>query len=216
MKKCSRCQNWKMCQEFYSCKNRIRNWCKKCDLTAASVRKTLLKQSFVDYKGGKCSICGYNKYIGALEFHHLDPSKKDFNLSQAKIFNDKVKQELDKCILVCSNCHREEHYKIKAEESIENNNFYISERNNRLTKKPKNKKLCCDCGNNKDVNAKQCKKCFILNRKKFNIDIHLVIQKIKENGFVSAGKHFGISDNGLRKFLKRNGVNPKTIKREHS
>jgi hypothetical protein len=65
----------------------------------------------VEYKGGKCSSCGYNKCIAALEFHHLDPSKKDFSISSSgntRSWN-KVKEELDKCVLLCSNCHREVH-----------------------------------------------------------------------------------------------------------
>ena len=68
----------------------------------------------VDYKGGCCLICGYNKYMGALEFHHLNPKEKDFNLSHMKkyTFDDRIKNELDKCILVCSNCHREIHGKV--------------------------------------------------------------------------------------------------------
>mgnify|MGYP005855513707 CR=1 FL=1 len=51
--------------------------------------------------------------MGALDFHHLDPQKKDFNLGIAIIQWkwEKVKPELDKCILLCANCHRELHYK---------------------------------------------------------------------------------------------------------
>lgn len=59
---------------------------------------------------------GYNKYIGALEFHHKDPNSKDFNISQCRShkFSQKIKDELDKCSLLCSNCHREEHSKTKV------------------------------------------------------------------------------------------------------
>jgi len=68
------------------------------------------KEKAVEYKGGKCVICEYNKCISALEFHHLDPSKKDFTLSKNMCTAwDKIKDELDKCILVCANCHREIH-----------------------------------------------------------------------------------------------------------
>jgi transcriptional regulator with XRE-family HTH domain len=71
-------------------------------------RKT--KQRAVEYKGGECSICSYNKSINALDFHHLDPKEKDFNLSANMSMSwDKIVKELDKCILVCSNCHREIH-----------------------------------------------------------------------------------------------------------
>lgn len=68
-----------------------------------------VKQRLIDYKGGKCQICGYNRCINALEFHHINPKEKDFTISGGtKSFNT-LKLEVDKCILVCSNCHREIH-----------------------------------------------------------------------------------------------------------
>lgn len=68
------------------------------------------KDKAIEYKGGKCIICGYNRCASAMDFHHLDPSKKDFALSQnmCKAWS-KIKDELDKCVLLCSNCHREVH-----------------------------------------------------------------------------------------------------------
>ena len=68
-----------------------------------------VKQRLIDYKGGKYQICGYNRCINALEFHHINPKEKDFTISGGtKSFNT-LKLEVDKCILVCSNCHREIH-----------------------------------------------------------------------------------------------------------
>ena len=84
---------------------------------AEKFRKTNLQRKFkqecVDYKGGKCCRCGYKKCLGALEFHHRDPSQKDFAVGSIKkeTLTDKIKSELDKCDLLCSNCHKEEHYK---------------------------------------------------------------------------------------------------------
>lgn len=69
-------------------------------------RKILLIQKL----GGKCCKCGYDRNITALEFHHKDPETKSFNLDQRKISNTKLDillEEVDKCILVCANCHRE-------------------------------------------------------------------------------------------------------------
>lgn len=63
----------------------------------------------IEYKGGKCQICGYDKCKSSLAFHHLDPSQKDFNISKLNRSFEKIKSELDKCILVCSNCHGEIH-----------------------------------------------------------------------------------------------------------
>lgn len=77
-------------------------------------RRVIMKEKAVDYKGGKCSCCGYDKYIGSLEFHHLNSNEKDFTISF--LLNRKweiIKEELDKCILVCSNCHREIHAGIR-------------------------------------------------------------------------------------------------------
>lgn len=71
------------------------------------------KEKAVKYKGGKCEIdgCGYNKCIWALDFHHKDPNEKDFQFSKYSNHSwDRIKKEIDKCILVCSNCHREIHY----------------------------------------------------------------------------------------------------------
>lgn len=80
-------------------------------------KKWLLENKIkaIEYKGGKCAMCGYNKCTSALEFHHLDPSIKEYNkdsrgLNRRRSF-DNSKNELDKCILVCANCHREIHYK---------------------------------------------------------------------------------------------------------
>lgn len=84
---------------------------RKNRVIAVSNRRRKIKQMAVEYKGGKCTKCGYNKYVGALEFHHLDPTQKDFSVSAKGHCTswEKVKIELDKCILVCSNCHKEIH-----------------------------------------------------------------------------------------------------------
>lgn len=73
--------------------------------------RRLIKKWALDYKGNKCELCGYHKCIDALDFHHLDPSQKDFSISDRDIKLDweKIKEELDKCILICANCHRELH-----------------------------------------------------------------------------------------------------------
>lgn len=74
------------------------------------VRK--LKQLALDYKGGKCEICGYDKCPQAMHFHHKDPNEKDFSLSNitCRTFNETIRKELDKCQLLCSNCHAEIHW----------------------------------------------------------------------------------------------------------
>lgn len=74
------------------------------------------KMKLIAYKGGKCSMCPYDKQIpGAYHFHHLDPEQKDFGISSkgnTRSF-ESLKEEVDKCILVCGNCHAEIHHEIE-------------------------------------------------------------------------------------------------------
>lgn len=68
------------------------------------------KQKMIDYKGGKCLVCGYNRCNDALHFHHIDPSTKSFEICRRPSWGfDRLKPELDKCALLCSNCHYEVH-----------------------------------------------------------------------------------------------------------
>lgn len=84
------------------------------------------KKALVEYKGGKCQCCGYSKCIEALEFHHLDPNIKSFTISgKSKSFNS-LKSEVDKCILVCSNCHKEIHAGLINIDTIINQKVEVS------------------------------------------------------------------------------------------
>ena len=68
------------------------------------------KVQAVAYLGGKCIKCGYTKSVAALDFHHRDPTKKDFGISSGAGRSwEKLRVELDKCDLLCANCHREVH-----------------------------------------------------------------------------------------------------------
>jgi DNA-binding Lrp family transcriptional regulator len=71
------------------------------------------KQELVVYKGGKCERCGYDKSIEALQFHHIKPSEKDFSISGKSYSIERLKKEVDKCIMVCANCHIEIHEELR-------------------------------------------------------------------------------------------------------
>jgi hypothetical protein len=95
--------------------------CKKCRTEAVHRRRLLVKDKAVKYKGGKCSKCGYNKCNAALDFHHLDPNEKEIQIGSGNtIAWETLKKELDKCILVCSNCHREIHDEEKKQVQYKN------------------------------------------------------------------------------------------------
>lgn len=89
----------------------------KCNTCVTRLRRLRIKKKSVQYLGGKCQHCGYDKHLAALDFHHLDPSKKDFTITTSKYSHnwDVIQNELDKCILLCSNCHRIEHSKYDDE-----------------------------------------------------------------------------------------------------
>lgn len=59
--------------------------------------------------GGKCERCGYNNYLGALDFHHINPNEKDFTIGNRNFKLKECVEEIKKCVLLCSNCHREIH-----------------------------------------------------------------------------------------------------------
>lgn len=74
--------------------------------------RDIIKSWAIEYKGEKCEICGYNRCKEALDFHHLIPEEKEFKISDRNLPTSdwpRIKKELDKCILVCANCHREIH-----------------------------------------------------------------------------------------------------------
>lgn len=111
-KQCPKCKEIKEIKEFSIRPNgNIASYCMEC---VNKNRYTLMrthKLEIIKELGSKCSICGYDKNTAALEFHHLDKDKKDFHISNSKTTNiNKIKKEIDKCILVCANCHREIHY----------------------------------------------------------------------------------------------------------
>ena len=87
---------------------------------AVTIKRRAIKNALIEYKGGKCERCGYHKCMRALEFHHLDPNEKDFGVSKnlCKTMNT-LKSEVDKCILVCSNCHAEIHQELYEQGLLE-------------------------------------------------------------------------------------------------
>jgi len=93
-------------------------YCKPC-WNAETHRRQ--KQKFVDYleehrQGIKCERCGWDKGFWGLAFHHRDPSVKEFSIAKNRGKNAKdLKIELDKCDVLCHNCHAEVHYMMRQE-----------------------------------------------------------------------------------------------------
>jgi hypothetical protein len=111
---CGACKEYKPIDNFYKkTKDTYHSYCKNCFNEYVKQRWKDRKLKSIEYKGGKCSSCGYNKCPNVLEFHHRDPTQKEFEGKELRQMSwDKVIKELDKCDLLCSNCHRERHYEI--------------------------------------------------------------------------------------------------------
>lgn len=82
----------------------------RCGSCYVNKRRFERKKRAIAYKGGECQNCGYKKCENALIFHHINPAEKSFSISGNHARAWKVVQtELDKCLLLCSNCHAEVH-----------------------------------------------------------------------------------------------------------
>jgi transposase-like protein len=83
--------------------------CKQCRVQAVTRHRRKIKAELVKEAGGRCCICGYYRCVGALEFHHLDPSEKLHEVSRYGVTLSlaAAREEASKCVLLCSNCHAE-------------------------------------------------------------------------------------------------------------
>ena len=82
----------------------------RCNSCTTATRHIAKKLAAIEYKGGCCAVCGYNRYYGALKFHHAEPNEKEFNIGgNYTLCWETLKAELDKCVLLCGNCHDEHH-----------------------------------------------------------------------------------------------------------
>jgi hypothetical protein len=94
---------------FYSAGRRYRRWrCKRCVGEAVTRRHQRVKAILIDEAGGCCAVCGYDRCVVSLHFHHVDPATKDFTVNMARGKSlAAYRGEAAKCVLVCANCHGE-------------------------------------------------------------------------------------------------------------
>ena len=110
---CSRCGQDKPTADFYfrRTENRHHPYCRPCHNEYTQERFKRRKEEAIAYLGGRCVDCGDAFHPSVFEFHHRDPSKKDLTGSQIKRGAwTRVRLELDKCDLLCANCHRIRHW----------------------------------------------------------------------------------------------------------
>lgn len=172
--------------------------------------RTLRKKDMVYVMGGKCKQCGYDKCIDALDFHHIIPEEKEFNFNKASSFSwEKIESELKKCIILCSNCHREIHA-----QGIDNSlkSSFSEERamevRNRINDIKHHKiKRCLYCGCVISANSISCANCFHKNERKV---VHPsrddLKERIRNTSFSALSREYGVSDNAIRKWCRCYGL----------
>jgi transposase-like protein len=81
--------------------------CGRCNTEAVAGRRRRVKKILVEEFGGACRLCGFSSYYGALQFHHVDPATKEFQISGRGLTRAlaDLRREARKCVLLCANCH---------------------------------------------------------------------------------------------------------------
>ena len=114
-KLCPKCNTVKPIDDFYKRTNRSDEcgYCKTCSNESTLERTINIKIKMIVYKGGCCKDCGLkleDSHYSVFDFHHIDSKNKDPNFRRIKSRKwEIIKEEIDKCELLCSNCHRIKH-----------------------------------------------------------------------------------------------------------
>lgn len=184
----------------------------------SKVQKTnnRIKENLLRYKGGKCIVCDYDNCISSLDFHHVNPSSKLFNLSKySGRSSEEIKLELQKCVVLCKNHHAELHFGLISIESSMHKDCNLEElwvplKKELITPKKaepidRKTKICPQCQGPMFYNAKTCNYCKPKS-KKFEISKEELEQLINELPMTKIGEIYGVSDNAIKKRAKKLGI----------
>ena len=162
--------------------------------------------------GGKCTVCGYDKLISALDYHHLDPKNKDDHISKGMRNGyawSRIVEEARKCTLICCRCHRELHAGLISlpENYVKFNEEYADI----IRLKQIEYDNCPVCNNEKRKRMGHCSlKCAAKQRsfsqRRFHVSVEDLTKQINEKSFEEIGRSFGVSGNAIKKRCKRLGI----------
>ena len=159
------------------------------------------KKRLVKAFGGECGICGYNKSIRSLSFHHLNPNEKEESFASSCKSWKRLANEAKKCVLLCSNCHMEVHDGItKIPDNIKRfDESYIEYRDTNLTDK------CPVCGKEKSIKRKTCS-LSCAGKKNSKVDWDSIdLQKMYNDigSYKGVGEILNITGNSVKKRMKK-------------
>lgn len=189
---------------------RLRKICSSCSVARKRFR---LKIKCVEYKGGKCELCGYNKSVKSLCFHHVDPTQKEFSISGNFALSwDRIQKELDKCQLLCHNCHGETHEQIEIDKNGDKQERweqYQAEKTINIHKiktlKQKASKFCSCCKKSVKYAYKSgmCSKCYHSQTKITWPTKEELEKMVWETPTQQLAKNLGVSDKAVEKRCKK-------------
>ena len=169
------------------------------------------KSRMIKAFGGVCGICGYSRCREALDFHHINPADKSFSFGRVSAnpkSKDKIADELEKCICLCSNCHREVHAglididftKIRR---FDRSTYYAG------AAATDSKDECPICGKLKPIKNNYCSlSCAGKSRRRVDWDaVDLAALRSSGMSFIKIAEQLGVSDNAVIKRAKKLGIN---------
>lgn len=172
---------------------------------AERVKKSNQKRriTLVDIMGGQCLLCGFNTFPEALEFHHINPEEKSFQLSGSTLSRSLKSQiqEIQKCVLLCANCHRGIHANhLKLPENVRGKQFNEQKAQQYLNDLP-SKHYCPICNKEISYGATHCDTCAKELRRHVERPSRENLKKlIRNKSFCEIGRLYGVSDNAIRKW----------------
>ena len=184
-------------------KKRLDSWCKECVYERQRLRWKDRKRKAVSLFGGSCSKCGYSRNLAALHFHHTKPAEKEYTWRHLRLKPWKnVIKELQKCILLCSNCHAEKHspswnldLTCKGQDNVMLNGT------TQIGLQPTGQ--CPEC--HVDVYGTKycCQQCSHKSQRKANRPSKTKLKNmIDKMSLCAVSRKFGVSDNSVRKWAK--------------
>lgn len=162
----------------------------------------------IKVKGDKCCICGFNAFQDALEFHHVNPSNKSYQLSSGNCYNLLSDlQEVRKCALVCSNCHKGLHGGYLT--LPDNWDFYDEEFAGELLKATNQFHFCERCG--REISGQKgkihCPECAKFLQRRVDRPTREELKTlIRSMPFTKIAELFGVTDNAIRKWCDSYGL----------